>query len=120
MSKDLIKQKCTPCHRGTDPLKGDELQEYLHLLHEEGWKLVKDQKLEKEYSFPNFRHALIFTNIVGELAEREGHHPDIHLSWGKVKIVLWTHSIHGLSPNDFIIAAKIDHALHKVEPQPCF
>jgi 4a-hydroxytetrahydrobiopterin dehydratase len=74
----------------------------------EGWKVVDEHHLAKDYSFKDFKEALDFTNRVGALAEEEGHHPDIHLAWGKVKITLYTHSIGGLSENDFILAAKAD------------
>ncbi|NLJ99179.1 MAG: 4a-hydroxytetrahydrobiopterin dehydratase [Tissierellia bacterium] len=67
--------------------------------------------LKKEYKFKNFKDALDFTNKVGSLAEEEGHHPDIYLSWGKVVIKLWTHKIDGLHKNDFILAAKIDEII---------
>ncbi|HNA61976.1 MAG TPA: 4a-hydroxytetrahydrobiopterin dehydratase [Rhabdochlamydiaceae bacterium] len=73
-----------------------------------GWKVVDEHHLEKEYRFADFKSALAFTNRVGVLAEEEGHHPDILLSWGKVVIQLWTHKINGLSESDFILAAKID------------
>lgn len=71
------------------------------------WKVVNEHHLEKEYQFKDFKEALDFTNQIGALAEEEGHHPDIHLGWGKVRIALWTHKINGLSENDFILAAKI-------------
>ena len=73
-----------------------------------GWILVEDHHIEKEFRFRNFRWALEFTNRIGEIAEREGHHPDINLSWGKVRLTLWTHVARGLTENDFIVAAKSD------------
>lgn len=76
-----------------------------------GWLLADGHHLEKEYRFADFREALQFTNKVGELAEKEGHHPDIHLSWGKVKLLIWTHKIDGLTESDFILAAKADTLL---------
>jgi 4a-hydroxytetrahydrobiopterin dehydratase len=72
------------------------------------WAVVNDHHLEKEYVFSNFRQALAFTNQVGELAESQGHHPDIYLTWGKVKLTIWTHTIDGLTESDFILAAKVD------------
>lgn len=77
------------------------------------WKIVDEHHLEREYSFKNFKEALAFTNKVGEIAEEENHHPDIYLSYGKVKIQLWTHRINGLSENDFIFAAKCDKIITK-------
>lgn len=103
----LLTKKCIPCSIGAEPLKKDEI-ELLYKSLGEGWKVVEFQRLEKSYSFKNFREALNFTNQVGELAEAEGHHPDIYLSWGKVILKLWTHKIGGLHENDFILAAKID------------
>jgi len=104
---DLSKRQCTPCKGGVPPLKGESLA---HLCRElsESWKVINEHHLEKDYSFKNFLEALAFTNKVGELAEQEGHHPDIFLSYGKVKIQLWTHKIDGLSESDFILAAKCD------------
>lgn len=75
------------------------------------WRLVDQHHLEKEYRFRNFRDALEFTNRVGELAEQQGHHPDIHLAWGMVKLQVWTHKINGLTESDFVFAAKADQAL---------
>ena len=106
----LSDKKCVPCEKGTPPLKGDDIQRLLHTLN--GWTIVQQHHLEKEFTFRNFREALDFTNKVGAIAEQEGHHPDIFLAYGKVKIQLWTHKIGGLSENDFILAAKCDKALH--------
>lgn len=104
---ELSKKHCIPCRGGVAPLKGSALQ-VLHAQLKEGWKVCDEHHLEKSYAFKNFKEALAFTNRVGELAEQEGHHPDIHLSWGKVAISLWTHAIDGLTESDFILAAKID------------
>lgn len=103
----LAQQKCIPCEGNARPLEGNALEERLAELGG-GWKLVDNHHLEKEYKFPDFRQALDFTNRAGELAEAENHHPDIFLSWGKVKLVLWTHKVDGLTDNDFIVAAKAD------------
>lgn len=104
---DLANKECIPCKGGTQPLKGLKLMELLDDLGG-GWRVVDEHHLEKEYRFKDFRTALVFTNRVGELAEAQGHHPDIHLSWGKVKLVIWTHKIDGLTESDFIFAAKAD------------
>ena len=104
---DLANKKCKPCEGGTPSLKGKELADMLKQLNP-NWKVVNDHHLEKVFEFPDFKQALAFTNRVGEQAEKEGHHPDIELKWGKVKITLWTHKIDGLSDNDFILAAKCD------------
>jgi 4a-hydroxytetrahydrobiopterin dehydratase len=102
---DLSQKKCIPCKEGTPPLKGDALKALLRELSG-GWMVVDEHHLEKQFSFKNFSEALAFTNRVGAIAEEEGHHPDIYLSYGKVKIQLWTHKIGGLSESDFILAAK--------------
>jgi 4a-hydroxytetrahydrobiopterin dehydratase len=107
VTNELAKRKCIPCRGDTPPLKGESLKELFRQLND-GWKVVDDHHLERELKFPDFRHALAFTNQVGELAETQGHHPDIHLAWGRVKITLWTHKIGGLSESDFIFAAKVD------------
>ena len=107
---ELIKKKCVPCEEGTPPLKGEEVKKLLSQI-ETGWKSVNDHHLEKEYKFPNFAKALEFVNKVGAIAEQEGHHPNIDFTWGKAKITLYTHDVDGLSENDFILAAKIDHIL---------
>ena len=73
-----------------------------------GWKILREHHLEKEFAFKNFKEALVFANHIGRLAEEEGHHPDLLISWGKLRVELWTHKIQGLSENDFILAAKID------------
>ena len=75
------------------------------------WKIIIEHHLEKEYSFINFKEALEFTIKVGELAENQDHHPDIFLTWGKVKVTIWTHKIDGLTESDFIFAAKTDREL---------
>ena len=104
---ELAKLECVPCRGGVPPLKGKELAE-VHRKLGQGWQVVEEHHLEKEFSFPDFRTALAFTNQVGELAEAQGHHPDIYLAWGKVRTTIWTHKIDGLTESDFILAAKID------------
>ncbi len=105
--KELVKKKCMPCIAGSIPLKGEYLTSYLKEL-DEGWRVIDEHHIEKEYVFKDFKEALAFTNDLGTLADDQGHHPDIHLSWGEVKVLLWTHKIKGLSENDFIMAAKSD------------
>jgi 4a-hydroxytetrahydrobiopterin dehydratase len=103
----LANEKCVPCRGGVPPLKGAELRE-LQAQLAAGWRVVDEHHLELERTFPDFATALAFVNRVGALAEEEGHHPDIDLAWGKVRITLWTHKIDGLSRSDFVLAAKID------------
>ena len=107
---DLAKKTCIPCKGGVPPMKGAELDDLLEKLKND-WKIIKEHHLEKEYSFKNFKEALNFTIKVGELAENQGHHPDIFLAWGKVKLTIWTHKIDGLTESDFIFAAKADKEL---------
>ena len=104
----LNAKKCVPCQGGIEPLKGQQLADYLQQLGAD-WTLIEEHHIEEEFKFKNFKEALAFTNKVGELAESQGHHPDIFLAWGKVKVTLWTHKIGGLHENDFIMAAKIEN-----------
>jgi len=104
----LADRECVPCRGNIPPLKGEALQRYQSELAGD-WKVVDEQRLEKTYRFKNFRLALDFTGRVGELAEKVGHHPDIFLAWGQVKLTIWTHKINGLSEADFVLAAKSDH-----------
>ena len=103
----LATEKCIPCRGGVPALRGDELRSLGHELGH-GWRVVDEHHLEKSFDFPDFASALAFTNAVGAVAEEEGHHPDIHLAWGKVRVTIWTHKIDGLSRSDFVLAAKID------------
>ncbi len=104
---DLASKDCVPCRGGVPPLAGDELNRLMTRLGGE-WRVVDGHHLEKDFRFPDFRGALGFTNKVGDLAEDQGHHPDIYLAWGKVKITVWTHKIDGLTESDFVFAAKSD------------
>ena len=103
---DLANRKCVPCRGGVPPLKGDELTRLLAEL--DGWEVVDEHHLKKSYKFPDFREAQQFVNSVGEIAEEQGHHPDICFGWGHAEITIWTHKIDGLTESDFILAAKID------------
>jgi 4a-hydroxytetrahydrobiopterin dehydratase len=113
MHCELAKKKCVPCQGGIPPLKGDDLRRLAEQLGG-GWQVVEEHHLEKEYRFPDFRAALEFTNRLGEIAESEGHHPDILLSWGRVHVSIFTHKIDGLTESDFILAAKYDEC-HQAE-----
>jgi len=106
----LAEKDCVPCKGGVPPLKGQELAKFKNELNG-GWQVIKEHHLEKEYKFKDFREALDFTNKVGELAESQGHHPDIYLAWGQVKLTVWTHKIDGLTESDFVLAAKADKLL---------
>ena len=103
----LAEKECAAYQGAVAALKGSELTK-MKLELDGGLQVVKEHHLEKEYKFKDFRQALDFTNKVGELAEAQGHHPDIYLAWGKVKIMIWTHKVDGLTESDFVLAAKID------------
>jgi len=104
---ELASRECTPCRGGVPPLEGADLHRLADALGG-GWQVVDGHHLEKTYRFANFVDALAFTNRVGELAERYDHHPDIELSWGRVTLRIWTHTIDGLNEADFVWAAKAD------------
>ena len=108
MSKDLLKKKCVACEgKGMKPLNKEEAFSLMEQL--EGWNIDEGFKIIfKEYKFKDFIGATNFVNKVAEIAEEEGHHPDIHIFYNKVVLELTTHAIKGLSGNDFIVAAKID------------
>ena len=103
---ELAERECVPCRGGVPPIKGDQIRELLGQLT--NWEVVQEHHLRKEYRFKNFRDTLDLVNRVGELAERQGHHPDIRFGWGKAEITIWTHKIDGLTESDFVLAAKID------------
>ena len=104
---ELTKKKCKPCDGGMRPLDPNAARELAAQVPK--WKLRKDEpRLWREYTFKDFARAIKFVNKVAEIAESEKHHPDVHVHYNLVKLVLWTHDIGGLSQNDFIVAAKID------------
>jgi 4a-hydroxytetrahydrobiopterin dehydratase len=107
VSDALSSKHCVPCRGGVPPLAGEELRSLERELGG-GWQVVREHHLHKVFSFADFKAALAFTNRVGELAESEGHHPDIRLTWGRVEIEIFTHKIDGLTESDFILAARID------------
>ncbi|HKN82542.1 MAG TPA: 4a-hydroxytetrahydrobiopterin dehydratase [Pyrinomonadaceae bacterium] len=102
----LSLKECVPCRGGVPPMQGEEIRKLLTEL--DGWEVVSEHHLKKHYKFGDFREALAFVNRVGELAEEQGHHPDICFGWGQAEISIWTHKIDGLTESDFILAAKID------------
>ena len=110
---NLIDKKCTPCEGGAIAFDISEIHKYQKKV--DGWDILKDEKeiffLTKKFSFKNFIDSQKFINKVGEISENEGHHPDILFGWGYAEIKITTHAIEGLSENDFILAAKIDHLI---------
>ena len=102
----LVDKRCVPCMGGIPPLEGAEIERLKMEL--DGWEVVENHHLKKRYSFSDFEAALKFVNHAGQMAEREGHHPDICFGWGYAEVLIWTHKIDGLTESDFILAAKID------------
>ncbi|MGH9899971.1 MAG: 4a-hydroxytetrahydrobiopterin dehydratase [Pyrinomonadaceae bacterium] len=102
---ELATMNCVPCSGVAPPLHGRELTEYAAQVPE--WEVVEGHHLKRSYKFADFKSALGFVNRVGEVAESEGHHPDIYFTWGKAELQIFTHAIDGLSESDFILAAKI-------------
>lgn len=104
---ELAKKRCIPCEKGVKAYTQKEAEEMLKQVND--WILIDEgHLLVKEFRFKNFADAMAFANKVGEIAEEEGHHPDLSIAWGRVGVELTTHAIEGLSENDFILAAKID------------
>lgn len=112
MVSELAQKECVPCKGGVPPLQGDAITKLREQLGG-GWAAKNDHHLEKTYEFKNFVEALDFTNKVGAIAEDQGHHPEIHLGWGKVRLEIWTHAIDGLTESDFVLAAKCDEVLEE-------
>jgi 4a-hydroxytetrahydrobiopterin dehydratase len=104
---DLSKKRCKPCEGGIAPLDQYEIAEYKKHI-EDGWEVRDNNKISKEFVFVNYKHTMDFVNKVADLAEEEGHHPVMHVYYGRLVVDLWTHAINGLSENDFILASKID------------
>jgi 4a-hydroxytetrahydrobiopterin dehydratase len=104
----LVERSCVPCRGGTPPLTASEYGPLLDQL--QGWNVEDETKLIKSFRFRNFLEAVAFVNAITPVAEAEGHHPDLYLTWGEVRVYLWTHKINGLTESDFVMAAKIDRA----------
>jgi 4a-hydroxytetrahydrobiopterin dehydratase len=111
----LADNKCIPCRGGVPPVEPGKAQDLLKQL-DRGWQLNKDGHLERLYTFKDFAGALTFVNRVGAVAEKEGHHPDLYLAWGKCKVEVWTHKINGLTESDFYLAAKADREFEALKP----
>jgi 4a-hydroxytetrahydrobiopterin dehydratase len=107
---DLAAKTCVPCKGGVPPLKGEQLQSLAKQVPQ--WQVIQEHHLTRNFTFPDFRRALDFVNRVGAIAEEQGHHPNILLTWGRAEITMWTHKIDGITESDFILAAKIDQLQH--------
>ncbi|WP_440995398.1 4a-hydroxytetrahydrobiopterin dehydratase [Arhodomonas sp. SL1] len=106
----LSEKHCVPCQGGIPPMDRDEAERHREQLPD--WEITGEpMRLRRAFRFRNFQQALDFVNRVGEIAEAEQHHPEIHFGWGHVEVEIWTHKINGLHENDFILAAKIDATL---------
>ena len=107
---DLANKKCVPCEGNIPPFNTDEIHKYLKKI--DGWDVKSNQDksfyLIKEFTFKNFIESQSFVNKIGDIAEKENHHPDISFGWGYCKVKIFTHAIKGLAESDFILAAKID------------
>jgi 4a-hydroxytetrahydrobiopterin dehydratase len=103
---DLAERQCVPCRGGVPPLPSEEIARLLTQL--DGWEVVGEHHLRKEYKFEDFKTTQAFVNQIGEIAEEQWHHPDICYGWGRAEVTIWTHKIDGLTESDFILAAKID------------
>ena len=116
MSQELLQKKCVPCEGGVPPLSAESVADYMEKV--DAWTLMKDEemKIEKKFTFKDFERAMEFVNEVAGLAEAEGHHPNIHVSYNVVTLTLWTHAASGLTENDFIMAAKIDQVPRGSDP----
>ncbi|MBS3814917.1 4a-hydroxytetrahydrobiopterin dehydratase [Candidatus Bipolaricaulota bacterium] len=106
--EDLTSKECVPCEGGVPPLESEEVEELLTEVR--GWELLEETqpKIRKEFKFGDFKESMGFVNEIAKLAEKEGHHPDIEISYNVVTLELYTHAIDGLHENDFILAAKVD------------
>lgn len=110
MPLKLTEKRCVPCDGETPPMSVDGIKNYLPQLKNK-WEVIEDKKIAHSFRFKTFKEAIAFVNKIADLAESENHHPNIHILYNKVRIVLTTHIIGGLSENDFIMAAKIENLL---------
>lgn len=112
MTEELTQKVCEPCRSGGNKALASDIESWMSVLPE--WQVNTEndiQQLIRVFKFKNFRQALAFTNQVGDIAEKDGHHPGLLTEWGKVTVTWWTHAVSGLHKNDFIMAAKTDALL---------
>ncbi len=110
----LADKACVPCRGGVPPMPWPQVQELLQEL-KPGWHVNPQGHLERQFDFPDFAKALEYVNKLGAIAEAEGHHPDLYLTWGKVRVEIWTHKIGGLTESDFYLAAKAERAREELQ-----
>jgi 4a-hydroxytetrahydrobiopterin dehydratase len=108
----LANNRCIPCRGGVPPIPTERERALLAEL-ERGWYLNQSNHLERLYLFKDFADALAYVNSLGAVAEAEGHHPDLYLTWGKCRVEIWTHKIGGLTESDFYLAAKADREFER-------
>jgi 4a-hydroxytetrahydrobiopterin dehydratase len=101
---------CVPCKGGVPPLTSAEIAPLLAQI--DNWQVEDDRKLLKSFKFKNLKQAIDFVNVISEIAEAEGHHPDLYVRWGELRAYIWTHKIDGLTESDFVLAARFDRAYH--------
>jgi 4a-hydroxytetrahydrobiopterin dehydratase len=109
MTTELARKTCIPCEGGVPPLADAEIDQFLEQIDD--WAVMESHHLVKEFTFPDFIQALAAVNRIGALAEEQGHHPNLYLTWGHVRVEIWTHKINGLTESDFILAAKVDEVI---------
>lgn len=114
---ELADRSCEACTSEDEPLEGEELEELHDQIDTAIWSIIDEHHLEGNFEFEDFRDALEFTKEIGELAEEEWHHPDIHLAWGEVQVEMWTHKIDGLHEADFVMAARMDRLYDPYRPE---
>jgi len=104
---NLSSKNCVPCQGGIPPLSEGEMKKLITNLNTK-WKIIDNHHLQRVWKFNDFKKALEFTNLAGEICEEQNHHADFELSWGRVQVNIFTHKIDGLVESDFILAAKFD------------
>lgn len=113
--EDLAQRQCVPCKKGTPALERERIESLRRQVSPD-WAVIDGRRLEREISLKDFRQSIGLANRIGEIAEGQNHHPDLLVSWGKLRITLFTHAIGGLHENDFILAARIDALLRSEQP----
>jgi len=108
-TSELAQKECIPCKGGVDPLKGDELKKLQSVLGND-WDVVNEHHLEKQYKLKDWAQAMKLANAISEIAEDQNHHPDLEVSYGSLKVTIFTHKIDGLTESDFVFAAKVEEA----------